>query len=79
MLSWVFRNRRRLLVVYGVMNPAELPDEVLSSAAEEPFEPGRVVRRRRWTLVRPMPRRVRPGSEGPEDLGADDWLLGPDA
>ena len=72
MLSWVYRNRRRLMVIYGVAEELSLPGLRFAphpdrrdrgageegASCEEPVEPGRLVRRRRWTVVRPMPPRV---------------------
>ena len=68
MLSWIFRNRRRLRVIYGtVPAPAlvgarfeEQPAPALEAealATSRP-RPGELRRRKQHVLVRPMPRRV---------------------
>lgn len=68
MLSWIFRNRRRLRTIYGIVatpalagrrfgeqTPAALPVEAEDSSHPSP---GELRRRKQHVLVRPMPRRI---------------------
>jgi len=61
-LSWVFRNRERLMIVYGRVAPPPLVGRrfaASSAPAGSPGRdrrPGRIVRRRRWTVLVPMRR-----------------------
>jgi|LWDU01.1.fsa_nt_gi hypothetical protein len=67
MYSWIFRHRARLRALYGpaqqhlepVGKSAEMEDDAESEKPGKPrLAPGTVVRRDRWVLVAPMPRRV---------------------
>lgn len=68
MLSWIFRNRRRLRVIYGTVPgpalagalfeeqiPPALPAAQVDSSRPAP---GELRRRKQHVLVRPMPRRM---------------------
>ena len=61
MLSWVFRHRERLMLVYGHVQPPPLvgarfaPLEEPAAASPSERVPGQIVRRQRWTLLVPMP------------------------
>jgi len=64
-LSWIFRYRQRLAVVYGRVAPAPLAGERFRGARGEGFEelrpreevrPGRLAWRGRSLIVGPMPR-----------------------
>jgi hypothetical protein len=68
MLSWIFRNRRRLRVIYGAVPAPALAGprfreadlrELLEEASEPSRpRPGELRRRKHHLVVRPMPRRV---------------------
>ena len=67
MLSWVFRHRARLQVIYGRVEGPKLAGErfnlsrepALLAAGPEPTQPGAVrLRARGQVEIRPMPRRV---------------------
>jgi len=68
MLSWIFRNRRRLRVIYGTVPAPELAGprfrgsdaHGIPEAAPEPARPrpGELRRRKHHLLLRPMPRRI---------------------
>jgi len=87
-LSWVFRHRSRLIAIYGSVRPeairAALPAGRVPAIGlgdrpdpdeDAPSLPGRVVRRRHWTLVVPMPPPWSPLAT--EELSDEDlWLEG---
>ena len=68
MLSWVFRHRARLQVIYGRVAGPKLAGERFSQGQEpeplaatgpEPARPGEIrLRARGQVEIRPMPRRV---------------------
>lgn len=69
MLSWIFRHRQRLGVIYGMAPIPALPGARLQAAptggpmaiaeGEDPVRPGALRRRGRVIELRPMPRRVK--------------------
>lgn len=72
MLSWVFRHRDRLMLVYGRVPPPPLAGRRFAARSESrdgdgPGRreriPGTVVRRRRWTVIVPMPMALAPWDE----------------
>jgi len=67
MYSWLYRNRARLGVIYGMSSPAPLALEASPGAgslegcrapAGLPPGAGSVLRRQRYVLLKPMPRRT---------------------
>jgi hypothetical protein len=68
MLSWIFRHRRRLRAIYGVVDAPPLPGSRFASAPPPPPSPGSGPRRRArpgevrvlalHVVVRPMPPRM---------------------
>ena len=56
-LSWVFRNRIRLFLIYGNIDPLAFAP-ALPRAGSSAGRHGRIVRRRHWTLAVPMPPRA---------------------
>ena len=69
MLSWIFRNRARVQIVYGMLEPPALagarfergrdgPGRQGSAETPGTARPGELRRRGRQLELRPMPRRV---------------------
>ena len=55
MHSWVFRHRDRLRVIYGRVEPTPQTEQARPTKTQDA---GRVIRRRAWVVVQPMPRRA---------------------
>ena len=55
MRSWVFRQRARLRVIYG-LPPAEPPAPRTRAADARREDEGTLQRRSRWVILRPMRR-----------------------
>lgn len=67
MLSWIFRHRGRLQVIYGTVAPPRLAGRRFAepegegaaiSESRTRARPGELRRRGRHVVVRPLPRRV---------------------
>lgn len=75
MLSWVFRNRHRLVAIYGRVRRLEPACEPVrpEAAAADPPPPGCVVWRRHWAIVWPMSPALAL-EQIPDDEDWGDWL-----